>query len=58
VIARSRDEDGFPGMSGWGPKAAALTLSRYAHLEAIPKDWQAWHPPFCTEHQGREVIPF
>jgi 5'-3' exonuclease len=36
--------DGFPGMSGWGPKAAALTLSRYAHLEAIPKDWQVWHP--------------
>lgn len=36
--------DGFPGVSGWGPKAAALTWSRYAHLEAIPKDWQAWHP--------------
>jgi 5'-3' exonuclease len=36
--------DGFPGVSGWGPKAAAVTLSRYAHLEAIPKDWQAWHP--------------
>jgi len=36
--------DGYPGVSGWGPKAAAFTLSRYAHLEAIPKDWQAWHP--------------
>jgi 5'-3' exonuclease len=36
--------DGFPGVSGWGQKATALTLSRYAHLEAIPKDWQAWHP--------------
>ena len=36
--------DGYPGVSGWGPKAAALTLSRYAHLEGIPKDWQAWHP--------------
>src|SRR5215469_7325477 len=36
--------DGYPGVSGWGPKAAALTLSRYAHLETIPKDWQAWHP--------------
>jgi 5'-3' exonuclease len=36
--------DGYPGASGWGPKATALTLSRYAHLEAIPKDWQAWHP--------------
>src|ERR1700751_468597 len=31
--------DGFPGLSGWGPKAAALTLSQYRHLEDIPKDW-------------------
>jgi 5'-3' exonuclease len=36
--------DGFPGLPGWGPKAAALTLSRYPHLEDIPKDWQQWHP--------------
>jgi 5'-3' exonuclease len=36
--------DGFPGLSGWGAKAAALTLSQYAHLEDIPKDWQEWHP--------------
>jgi 5'-3' exonuclease len=34
--------DGFPGISGWGAKAAALTLSRYLHLEDIPKDWHAW----------------
>src|SRR5882762_1247488 len=32
--------DGFPGLPGWGQKAAALTLSQYAHLEAIPKDWR------------------
>jgi 5'-3' exonuclease len=36
--------DGFPGMKGWGTKGAALTLSRYPHLEDIPKDWKAWHP--------------
>jgi 5'-3' exonuclease len=36
--------DGFPGVSGWGPKAAALTLSQYRHLEDIPKDWRQWHP--------------
>jgi 5'-3' exonuclease len=36
--------DGFPGVTGWGPKAAALVLSQYLHLEDIPKDWQAWHP--------------
>jgi 5'-3' exonuclease len=36
--------DGFPGLPGWGLKAAALTLSQYSHLEAIPKDWREWHP--------------
>jgi 5'-3' exonuclease len=35
--------DGFPGIQGWGPKAAAQVLSQYPHLEEIPKDWQAWH---------------
>ena len=36
--------DGFPGVAGWGPKAAALVLSQYPHLETIPKDFQHWHP--------------
>jgi 5'-3' exonuclease len=36
--------DGFPGLPGWGAKAAALTLSQYPHLEDIPEDWQEWHP--------------
>ncbi len=36
--------DGFPGVSGWGPKAAALVLSQYPHLDEIPKDWRQWHP--------------
>jgi 5'-3' exonuclease len=36
--------DGFPGLTGWGAKAAALALSQYTHLENIPKDWQQWHP--------------
>jgi 5'-3' exonuclease len=36
--------DGFPGLPGWGPKAAALTFSRYPHFEDIPKAWRQWHP--------------
>ncbi len=36
--------DGFPGLPGWGAKAASLTLSQYPHLEDIPKDWQKWNP--------------
>jgi 5'-3' exonuclease len=35
--------DGFPGLPGWGPKSAALTLSQYIHLEEIPKNWREWH---------------
>ena len=34
--------DGFPGVAGWGAKGAALVLSRYPHLEDIPKDWREW----------------
>ena len=40
--------DGFPGLPGWGEKAAAATLSRYHHLEKIPKDWRAWDPVIAS----------
>lgn len=36
--------DGYPGIAGWGVKAAALVLSQYPHLEHIPKDWRSWNP--------------
>jgi 5'-3' exonuclease len=35
--------DGYPGIAGWGAKAAANVLSQYHHLEDIPKDWRQWH---------------
>jgi 5'-3' exonuclease len=34
--------DGYPGISGWGAKAAAAMLSRYIHLENIPRDCHDW----------------
>jgi 5'-3' exonuclease len=34
--------DGFPGVRGWGKKAAASVLSVYPHIDAIPKDWRLW----------------
>ena len=37
--------DGFPGLPGWGAKTAAAVLSRYEHLEAIPKDPALWDVP-------------
>src|SRR5262250_1329892 len=36
--------DGYPGISGWGAKAAAAVFSRYPHLENLPKDWRRWDP--------------
>jgi 5'-3' exonuclease len=36
--------DGYPGIKGWGEKAAAAVLSRYPRLEDIPKDWLKWSP--------------
>ena len=36
--------DGFPGVPGWGQKSAGLVLSRYPHLEHIPKNFRDWHP--------------
>lgn len=36
--------DGFPGVAGWGAKAAAMVLSQYPHLESVPKDWREWPP--------------
>jgi 5'-3' exonuclease len=36
--------DGYPGVAGWGLKAAGLTFSQYPHLEDIPRDWRTWDP--------------
>ena len=35
--------DGYPGLPGWGAKSSAAVLAKYGHLEAIPRDWRAWH---------------
>jgi len=35
--------DGYPGIAGWGAKSAAAIVSRYHHLQTIPKDWHAWN---------------
>jgi 5'-3' exonuclease len=36
--------DGYPGIAGWGAKAAASVFSRYPHLEDIPKSVTQWDP--------------
>jgi 5'-3' exonuclease len=34
--------DGYPGLSGWGAKSSAAVLSKFSHLESIPKDCRGW----------------
>ncbi len=34
--------DGYPGLEGWGKKAASAVLARYRHLEEIPVDASRW----------------
>ena len=34
--------DGFPGLPGWGAKSAAAVLSRYGHIEEIPRSAGQW----------------
>lgn len=34
--------DGYPGLAGWGAKAASSVLFMYDHLEGIPKDPRTW----------------
>lgn len=45
--------DGYPGIPGWGAKSASAVLSRYEHLESIPKDAGKWD--LKTVSSGRAV---
>ena len=45
--------DGYPGLPGFGAKTAAALLSRYGHLEAIPRDGSPW--PVAVRGQARLV---
>lgn len=35
--------DGFPGLKGWGAKSSAAVLSKFIHLDSIPRDHGEWH---------------
>jgi 5'-3' exonuclease len=37
--------DGYPGLPGWGIKSAATVLSKFLHLESIPKNCAEWAVP-------------
>ncbi len=37
--------DGYPGLPGWGPKAASAVLAAYQRLEEIPLSGPSWPVP-------------
>ena len=37
--------DGFPGLTGWGPKSAATVLAVFEHIENIPDHNADWNLP-------------
>jgi len=42
-LARVGDSaDGYPGLPGWGSKTAAAVLSRFGHIEDIPRQASEW----------------
>src|SRR6202012_5691979 len=34
--------DGYPGLPGWGSRSSAAILTKYFHLERVPRDWREW----------------
>ncbi len=48
--------DGFPGLPGWGPKAASLTFAQYLHFEDVPKDWRQWHASIRSAQRLSTVL--
>jgi 5'-3' exonuclease len=48
--------DGFPGLAGWGAKAAASMFAHHRRLEDIPKDWRKWPPSFRSPERLSKVL--
>jgi 5'-3' exonuclease len=44
--------DGFPGLVGWGKRSAALVLSHYGSIDAVPDDVEEWDPEVRTAVRG------
>jgi 5'-3' exonuclease len=44
------NSDGYPGLPGWGAKAAAIVLNKFEHIEAIPERSAEWGLPLRNAH--------
>ncbi|MGH9016337.1 MAG: 5'-3' exonuclease [Acidimicrobiales bacterium] len=48
--------DGFPGLTGWGKKTAALVLAHYGHIAAIPDRAADWEPAVARSVRGAATL--
>ncbi len=48
--------DGFPGLSGWGKRSAAVVLAHYVHLDSIPDEAGQWDPAVRKAVRGAERL--
>jgi 5'-3' exonuclease len=48
--------DGYPGISGWGKKAASTVLTAFPHFEEIPGDWRDWKLPLRNPSRLAETL--
>lgn len=48
--------DGYPGLPGWGAKAAASVFSVYEHFEAIPQNPRDWNPSIKSAAKLSKVL--
>jgi 5'-3' exonuclease len=48
--------DGFPGLSGWGPKSASTVLAHYGSLAQIPDKVGDWDPELRRSMRGTDRL--
>lgn len=48
--------DGYPGLPGWGAKSSSAVLSKFRHLESIPKDSREWGVKVTNSKGLAEVL--
>ncbi len=48
--------DGFPGLKGWGPRAASAVLSHYGALGNVPDEVADWDPTVRGALRGAERL--
>jgi len=48
--------DGFPGITGWGKRSAAVVLDHYHHLDDIPDRAADWEPSVVRAVRGAATL--